>query len=75
MLDDAYQRLSGNRTVIFLPSRLSTVKRCSRVIIIHEGKVAADGTHEQLLHKSDLYRHWEYVRFNPFRSEENGERG
>jgi ATP-binding cassette subfamily B protein len=74
MLDDAYQRLSGNRTVIFLPSRLSTVKRCSRVIIIHDGKVAADGTHEQLLHKSDLYRHWEYVRFNPFRGEENGER-
>lgn len=74
MLDDAYQRLSGNRTLIFLPTRLSTVKRCSRVIIIHDGKVAADGTHEQLLHRSDLYRHWEYVRFNPFRGEENGDR-
>jgi ABC-type multidrug transport system fused ATPase/permease subunit len=70
MLDDAYQRLSANRTMIFLPTRLSTVKRCSRVIVIHEGKVAADGTHEQLLHRSDLYRHWEYVRFNPFRGED-----
>lgn len=75
MLDDAYQRLSANRTVIFLPTRLSTVKRCSRVVIIHDGKVAADGPHEQLLHKSELYRHWEYVRFNPFRGEDNGERG
>lgn len=70
MLDDAYQRLSGDRTMIFLPTRLSTVKRCSRVIVIHEGRVAADGTHEQLLHRSDLYRHWEYVRFNPFRGED-----
>jgi len=75
MLDDAYQRLSANRTVIFLPTRLSTVKRCSRVVIVHDGKVAADGPHELLLHKSELYRHWEYVRFNPFRGEDNGERG
>ncbi|MFM8474676.1 MAG: ATP-binding cassette domain-containing protein, partial [Planctomycetaceae bacterium] len=74
MLDDAYQRLSANRTVIFLPTRLSTVKRCSRVVIVHDGKVAADGPHELLLHKSELYRHWEYVRFNPFRGEDNGER-
>ncbi len=74
MLDDAYQRLSANRTVFFLPTRLSTVKRCSRVIIIHDGKVAADGPYEQLLHKSELYRHWEYVRFNPFRSDEDGDR-
>ncbi|MFM7055772.1 MAG: ATP-binding cassette domain-containing protein [Planctomycetota bacterium] len=75
MLDDAYQRLSANRTVIFLPTRLSTVKRCSRVVIIHDGKVAADGPHDQLLQKSELYRHWEYVRFNPFRVDENGDRG
>jgi len=69
MLDDAYQRISGNRTVIFLPTRLSTVKKCSRIVLIHDGKVAVDGGHDQLVRSSELYRHWEYVRFNPFRSD------
>jgi ATP-binding cassette subfamily B protein len=67
MLDDAYQRISVNRTVIFLPTRLSTVKRCSRVVMIHEGRVAVDGSHDQLVRSSELYKHWEYLRFNPFR--------
>lgn len=69
MLDDAYQRLSANRTIIFLPFRLSTVKRCQRIVLIHEGRVAVDGVHEQLVRTSELYRHWEYLRFNPFREE------
>ena len=69
MLDDAYQRISGNRTVIFLPTRLSTVKKCSRIVLIHEGKIAVDGVHKQLVRSSELYRHWEYVRFNPYRSD------
>ena len=69
MLDDAYQRISGNRTVIFLPTRLSTVKKCSRIVLIHDGKIAVDGVHDQLVRSSELYRHWEYVRFNPFRSD------
>ncbi len=67
MLDDAYQRISVNRTVIFLPTRLSTVKRCSRVVMIHDGRVAVDGSHDQLVRSSELYKHWEYMRFNPFR--------
>lgn len=70
LLDDAYQRISGNRTLIFLPTRLSTVKKCSRIVLIHEGKIAVDGVHEQLVRTSELYRHWEYIRFNPYRGDE-----
>jgi len=66
MLDDTYQRICGNRTVIFLPSRLSTVKKCDRVIMLHEGRVATDAPHEELVKSSELYRHWEYLKFNVF---------
>ena len=69
LLDDAYQRISGNSMLIFLPTRLSTVKKCSRIVLIHEGKIAVDGIHEQLVRTSELYRHWEYIRFNPYRGE------
>lgn len=69
ILDDTNQRICNGRTVIFLPTRLSTVKRCDRVVVIHGGRVAADGKHEELVKTSEVYRHWEYMRFNVFRSE------
>ncbi|QDT53938.1 Putative multidrug export ATP-binding/permease protein [Caulifigura coniformis] len=67
ILDDTYQRISQNRTVIFLPHRLSTVRRCDLIVLLAEGKVAAIGSHAELLKSSEVYRHWEYVSFNAFR--------
>ncbi len=66
LLDDAYQKLVKDRTVLFLPSRLSTVRRCDQVVLVNNGKVEAAGTHAELLKKSDVYRHWEYMTFNTF---------
>jgi len=57
----------ADRTVVFLPFRLSSVKKCRRIVLLHEGCVAADGAHEELMRTSELYRHWEYVRFNAYR--------
>ena len=71
MLDDTYQRICSGRTVIFLPSRLSTVKKCDRIVMLHQGRVVADGPHEELVRSSELYRHWEYMRFNVFRDGAN----
>ncbi len=67
ILDDTYQRIAQNRTVIFLPHRLSTVRRCDLIVLLAEGKVAAMGSHAELLKNSEVYRHWEYVSFNTFR--------
>lgn len=67
MLDDTYQRIGNDRTLIFLPTRLSTVKKCDRIIVLHEGRVAVDGRHDELVRTSEVYRHWEYLRFNVFR--------
>jgi len=38
------------------------------VVLIHQGKVSAVGPHTELLQTSPLYRHWDYVHFNEFRS-------
>jgi ABC-type multidrug transport system fused ATPase/permease subunit len=67
MLDDTYNRICTNRTVLFLPTRLSTVRRCEQVVLIHQGKVSAIGPHAELLKTSPLYRHWDYMHFNHFR--------
>ncbi|MBT5018687.1 MAG: ABC transporter ATP-binding protein [Planctomicrobium sp.] len=68
-IDDAYQRISQSRTVIFLPSRLSTIRRCDQVVLLHDGKVEGLGTHQELRKASDLYRHWDYINFNSFSRE------
>ncbi len=67
VIDDAYQRLAANRTVIFIPTRLSTVRRADLIVLLHEGKVEAIGPHADLVRQSELYRHWEYTTFNTFR--------
>jgi ABC-type multidrug transport system fused ATPase/permease subunit len=72
-LDDTYQRIQGSRTVLFIPSRLSTVRRCDKVIVIGDGQVEAIGHQSDLVKSCELYRHWEYVMFNAFRR--GGEKG
>jgi len=66
MIDDAYSRLFPGRTVLLLPSRLSSLKRADRIIVLHAGKVAAIGKHTELVRVNELYRHWEYMNFNEF---------
>ena len=69
LLVDAYDRICRGRTVIFLPNRMSTVRRTDQVVVLHEGKVAALGSHAQLVTQSPVYRHWEYVNFHEYRHE------
>ena len=70
LLADAYDRICVNRTVFFLPGRLSTVRRCEEVVVLHEGRVAAIGPQSRLVNLSSIYRHWEYLNFNEFRHQE-----
>ena len=65
LADDAYQRLRADRTMLFLPQRLSTMRKCDRIVILKDGGVAAMGPQRDLVSRSELYRHWEYVTFNP----------
>ncbi|MFN0056598.1 MAG: ABC transporter ATP-binding protein [Planctomycetales bacterium] len=69
LLDDAYKRITPNRTVLYLARRLSTVKRADEIVLLHKGRLAAIGPHARLVQTSPLYRHWEYIHFNEFRHE------
>jgi len=66
LIDDAYQRLSAGRTMIYLPGRLTTCRRCDQVVMLHDGQVEGIGTHQELNKASELFRHWDYVTFNTF---------
>jgi ATP-binding cassette subfamily B protein len=70
LLDDAFPRITSGRTVIFLPARMSTLKRVDQILLLNDGQVAAQGSQAELVSESPLYRHWEYLHFNEFRRQE-----
>jgi subfamily B ATP-binding cassette protein HlyB/CyaB len=43
------ERISQNRTVLIIAHRLSTVRRCDRIITIERGRLVEDGTHDELI--------------------------
>ena len=69
----ATNRLIAGRTVIVIARRIATLRAAERILFFHEGKLAADGTHAELLAESELYRHLNYVRFNEFRDKVKAE--
>lgn len=66
---EAMRRLADqNRLVIVLPRRLPTLRQADRVVLLSGSKLAGEGKHNTLLQSSDLYRHLNYLLFNPYRS-------
>ena len=51
----ALERLMQGRTSFIIAQRLSTVRMADKVLVLQNGKIAATGTHEQLLQESGLY--------------------
>jgi len=64
LLDDTMARILPGRTVIFLPHRISTIRHCDKLVLLHKGKVVATGDHKELLAGNPLYRHLHYLEFN-----------
>ena len=57
LIQDALDNLMKNKTTIVIAHRLSTIKKMDRIIVIDEGKILEDGSHEKLIrHKDGLYK-------------------
>ena len=59
----ALEALMKDRTSIVIAHRLATVIRADRIFLLDCGRIAATGTHEQLITESPLYRHLADLQF------------
>jgi ABC-type multidrug transport system fused ATPase/permease subunit len=66
LIDDTVARLSQGRTMILLPHRLSTIRSCQQIVVLHNGRVETVGNPRQLQTESKLFRHIQYLEFNQF---------
>lgn len=56
LIQDAFVNLMKEKTVIVVAHRLSTIMKMDRIVVIREGVIVEQGTHAELLKKTDLYQ-------------------
>ncbi len=55
-IQDALERLMQGRTTIVIAHRLSTILKADRILVVANGTIAEQGTHDELLAQNGVYR-------------------
>jgi len=55
LVEDAIHNLLRGRTAIIIAHRLSTIREVDRILVLHKGRLAEEGTHDELLARGGLY--------------------
>lgn len=56
LVQDALYKLMQNRTSIVIAHRLSTIQHADIIVVMQEGQIVEQGTHNELLAKEGVYR-------------------
>jgi len=56
LIQDALETLMQGKTVIIIAHRLSTISKMDRIIVIEDGRVVAEGRHDQLIAQGGRYQ-------------------
>ena len=55
-LQRSIEKVSKDRTTIIIAHRLSTIRNSDRIIVLDNGVIMEDGSHEDLISKKGIYK-------------------
>lgn len=62
-IQDAFERLSADRTTIVIAHRLATVLKADKIAVMEDGHIVDQGTHAELLERGGLYARFVELQF------------
>lgn len=71
-LREALAEKTENKTVIIVAQRISTILNADKIIVLEEGKMVGEGTHEELMKNNETYRQ---IALSQLSEEELGQKG
>ena len=73
LIQAALETLMRGKTVIVIAHRLSTIMKMDRIIVVEGGRIAAEGTHQELLEHEGLYQKLWSIQAGGFLAEPESE--
>ncbi len=64
LVQEALERLMTNRTTLVIAHRLATVRAAERIVVMDEGRIVEEGTHNALIQRSGLYARLASLQFS-----------
>jgi ATP-binding cassette subfamily B protein len=65
VVHEAFLRLTRGRTCLVIAHRLSTVRDCDRIVVLHGGRVREEGRHEELVRRGGIYAAFVQLQTSP----------